>query len=73
MAKNKKIKDEGYITHINPEYDEEFEQSVDPDLPLIPSLKKKSKEVKPRKFKLNGDTEGNNLLSKKNLKSRKAH
>ena len=40
MAKNKKIKDEGYITHINPEYDEEFEQSVDPDLPLIPSLKK---------------------------------
>ena len=68
--KRKKVKpnNSGYIEYINPEYDEEYETSIEGD---IPQLKNKTK-TRPKKFKLNGDSEGNNLLNKKNNKSRKS-
>lgn len=66
--KKKLPKDSGWIEYINPEYDEEFEKSVEGD---IPQLKIKTRDkVKNKKFKLD-DPEGNNLFNKKNNKSRK--
>jgi len=71
MKPKKKIKGEGWVEDPLPEYDEEFEKA-DIDLPQIPSLKKVRNKKGVRKFKLNGNTEGINLFSKKNNKSRKA-
>jgi hypothetical protein len=54
-----------------PDWETNEDYGIDIDLPVIPSLKKtKLKKEKPKKFKLDGNTEGINIHNKKSSTKR---